>query len=42
VDAAPSGRVGEVIRARVVILQYVWITRGEVIEHCRQRRKMPR
>jgi acyl-CoA synthetase (AMP-forming)/AMP-acid ligase II len=45
VDAAPSSRVGEVIRARVVIRQDVQITRGDVIEHCRQRLaeyKLPR
>jgi acyl-CoA synthetase (AMP-forming)/AMP-acid ligase II len=36
VDAVPNGRGGEVIRARVVPLTGLQVTRREVIEQCRQ------
>ncbi len=35
VDAVPNGRGGEVLRARVVPLDGLPLTRREVIEHCR-------
>ena len=45
VDAVPSSRVVEVIRARVLIRHDAQITRADIIEHCRQRLaeyKLPR
>jgi long-chain acyl-CoA synthetase len=45
VDAAPAGRTGELIRARIVVRAGHQVNRRDVIEHCRQQLaeyKLPR